>query len=120
VIMPLIESAKLDGHDPAAYLKDVFERLPTLKNADLHLLLPHLWTAPPATTVPNAASPAFAQAATPQHVAGDGARVGWPSAYRHLRPDFAKAMPTRDGGRANQNAASASTPNADSTSINSR
>jgi len=92
VIMPLIESAKLDGHDPAAYLKDVFERLPTLKNADLHLLLPHLWTAPPATTVPNAASPAFAQAATPQHVAGDGARVGWPSAYRHLRPEFAKAM----------------------------
>jgi len=60
VIMTLIESAKLNGHDPWAYLKDVFERLPTLKNADLHLLLPHLWTAPPATTVPSAASPAFA------------------------------------------------------------
>ena len=52
VIMSLIESAKLNGHDPWAYLKDVFERLPTLKNADLHQLLPHLWTAPPATTVP--------------------------------------------------------------------
>ena len=60
VIMTLIETAKLNGHDPWAYLKDVFERLPTLKNADLHLLLPHLWTAPPATNVPNAVSPAFA------------------------------------------------------------
>ena len=58
VIMTLIESAKLNDHDPWAYLKDVFERLPTLKDADLHLLLPHLWTALPATTVPNAASPA--------------------------------------------------------------
>ena len=59
VIMTLIESAKLDDHDPVAYLKDVFERLSTLKNADLHMLLPHLWTAPPATTVPAAVSPAF-------------------------------------------------------------
>ena len=58
VIMTLIESAKLNGHDPWAYLKDVFERLPTLKNADLHLLLPHLRTAPPVTTVPNVASTA--------------------------------------------------------------
>lgn len=31
VVMSLIESAKLNGHDPWAYLKDVFERLPTLK-----------------------------------------------------------------------------------------
>ena len=56
--MPLIESAKLNGHDPWAHLKNVFERLPTLKNADLHLLLPHLWAAPSATTVPATASPA--------------------------------------------------------------
>ena len=42
-IMSLIETAKLNGHDPWAYLKDVFERLPTLKNADLHTLLPHNW-----------------------------------------------------------------------------
>jgi hypothetical protein len=35
VLMSLIESAKLNGHDPWAYLKDVFERLPTLKNRDL-------------------------------------------------------------------------------------
>ena len=45
-ILSLIESAKLNGHDPWAYLKDVFERLPTLKNRDLAALLPHNWRAP--------------------------------------------------------------------------
>jgi transposase len=35
----------LNGHDPWAYLKDVFERLPTLKDRDLELLLPHNWLA---------------------------------------------------------------------------
>ena len=44
-ILSLIESAKLNGHDPWAYLKDVFERLPTLKNRDLAQLLPHNWHA---------------------------------------------------------------------------
>ena len=43
VLMSLIESAKLNGHDPWAYLRDVFERLPTLKNRDLAQLLPHNW-----------------------------------------------------------------------------
>ena len=43
VLMSLIETAKLNGHDPWAYLKDVFERLPTLKNRDLAELLPHNW-----------------------------------------------------------------------------
>ena len=43
VLMSLIESAKLSGHDPWAYLKDVFERLPSLKNRDLAQLLPHNW-----------------------------------------------------------------------------
>jgi transposase len=53
-IMSLIESAKLNAHDPWAYLKDVFERLPTLKNSDLATLLPHNWRAPaqPADTAP--------------------------------------------------------------------
>ena len=46
VLMSLIESAKLNGHDPWAYLKDVFERLPTLKNRDLAQLLPHNWRTP--------------------------------------------------------------------------
>ena len=48
-ILSLIESAKLSGHDPWAYLKDVFERLPTLKNRDLAQLLPHNWRGPAAT-----------------------------------------------------------------------
>ena len=43
VVMTLIESAKLNGHDPWAYLKDVFERLPTFKQRDLEQLLPHNW-----------------------------------------------------------------------------
>jgi transposase len=43
VVLSLIESAKLNGHDPWAYLKDVFERLPTLKQRDLAQLLPHNW-----------------------------------------------------------------------------
>ena len=46
VVPSLIESAKLNGHDPWAYLKDVFERLPTLKQRDLAQLLPHNWRAP--------------------------------------------------------------------------
>lgn len=45
VVLSLIESAKLNGHDPWAYLKDVFERLPTLKQRDLAQLLPHNWRA---------------------------------------------------------------------------
>ena len=49
VVMSLIESAKLNGHDPWAYLKDVFERLPTLKQRDLATVLPHNWR--PATGV---------------------------------------------------------------------
>ena len=47
-ILSLIESAKLNGHDPWAYMKDVFERLPTLKNRDLHQMLPHNWRPPDA------------------------------------------------------------------------
>ena len=46
VVLSLIESAKLNGHDPWAYMKDVFERLPTLKQRDLAQLLPHNWRAP--------------------------------------------------------------------------
>ena len=46
VLLSLIESAKLNGHDPWAYLKDLFDRLPTLKQRDLAQLLPHNWRAP--------------------------------------------------------------------------
>lgn len=57
VVLSLIESAKLNGHDPWAYLKDVFERLPTLKDRDLAQLLPHNWRPPDAVAGDHAASP---------------------------------------------------------------
>ena len=41
--MSLIQSAKLNGHDPYAYLKDVLDRLPTHKNNQIEELLPHRW-----------------------------------------------------------------------------
>ena len=42
-VMSLIQSAKLNGHDPYAYLKDVLQRLPTHKNSQIAELLPHRW-----------------------------------------------------------------------------
>lgn len=41
--MSLIQSAKLNGHDPYAYLKDVLARLPTHRNSQIQELLPHRW-----------------------------------------------------------------------------
>ena len=67
VMLSLIESAKLNGHDPWAYLKDVFERLPTLKNRDLESLLPHNWQPADKAAAPvvPAAAPAVAATAEP-------------------------------------------------------
>jgi transposase len=45
-VMSLIQSAKLNGHDPYAYLKDVLARLPTQRNSMIGELLPHRWQAP--------------------------------------------------------------------------
>jgi transposase len=42
-VMSLIQSAKLNGHDPYVYLKDVLARLPTQKNSRIDELLPHRW-----------------------------------------------------------------------------
>jgi transposase len=42
-IMSLIQSAKLNGHDPHAYLRDVLRRLPTHKASQIGDLLPHRW-----------------------------------------------------------------------------
>jgi len=42
-VMSLIQSAKLNGHDPYRYLKDVLERLPTQPASRLKELLPHGW-----------------------------------------------------------------------------
>jgi hypothetical protein len=39
----LIQSAKLNGHDPHAYRKDVMEKLPTWRNSRIEALLPHRW-----------------------------------------------------------------------------
>ena len=43
VVMSLLQSAKLHGHDPFAYLKDVLTRLPTQLNSRIEELLPHCW-----------------------------------------------------------------------------
>jgi hypothetical protein len=42
-VMTLIQSARLNGHDPYAYLKDVLARLPTQKASAIDELLPHNW-----------------------------------------------------------------------------
>jgi transposase len=47
-IMSLVQTAKLNGHDPYVYLKDIMTRLPTHKARHISELLPHRWipTAP--------------------------------------------------------------------------
>ena len=42
-IMSLVHSAKMNGHDPYAYLKDILERLPTQPASRVQELLPHRW-----------------------------------------------------------------------------
>ncbi len=42
-VMSLIQSAKLNGIDPLAYLKDVLNRLPTQPASKVAELLPHRW-----------------------------------------------------------------------------
>ena len=49
-VMSLVHSARLNGHDPYAYLKDVLERLPTHPASRVEDLLPHRWHGPPAAT----------------------------------------------------------------------
>jgi len=43
MVMSLVQSAKLNGHDPWAYLKDVLERLLAHPNNCIDELLPHRW-----------------------------------------------------------------------------
>ena len=43
-IMSLIQSSRINGHDPYAYLKDVLMRLPTRRTLNIEQLLPHQWT----------------------------------------------------------------------------
>ena len=46
-IMSLIGSAKMNGLDPYAYLRDVLERLPTQPASRIAELLPHRWQSAP-------------------------------------------------------------------------
>lgn len=39
--MSQIQSARLNGHDPYAYLKDVITRLPAQRASEIDQLLPH-------------------------------------------------------------------------------
>lgn len=41
--MSLVQSARLQGHDPWAYITDVLTRLPTHLNSRIDELLPHNW-----------------------------------------------------------------------------
>ncbi|HWP13113.1 MAG TPA: IS66 family transposase, partial [Ramlibacter sp.] len=43
IVMSLVQSAKLCGHDPYAYLRDVLQRLPTHPASRIDELLPHRW-----------------------------------------------------------------------------
>lgn len=43
MVMSLVQSAKLNGHDPWAYLRDVLERLLAHPNNRIDELLPHRW-----------------------------------------------------------------------------
>jgi transposase len=47
MVMSLVQSAKLHGHDPWAYLRDVLQRLPTQLNSRIDELLPHRWAQSP-------------------------------------------------------------------------
>ena len=51
-VMSLIQSARMNGHDPYANLRDVLTRLPTHKASQIKELLPHHWTAPTISWTP--------------------------------------------------------------------
>jgi transposase len=42
-VMSLVQSARLNGHDPYTYLSDVLRRLPTQLNSRIDEFLPHRW-----------------------------------------------------------------------------
>src|SRR5207248_5757447 len=42
-VMSLIQSARLNDHDPYRYLRDVLQRLPTQPASRIGELLPHSW-----------------------------------------------------------------------------
>ena len=44
-VMSLLHSARINGHEPYAYIRDVLERLPTHPSSRIDELLPHRWSA---------------------------------------------------------------------------
>ena len=46
MVMSLVQSAKLCGHNPHTYLRDVLQRLPRHLASRLDELLPHRWQPP--------------------------------------------------------------------------
>jgi transposase len=56
VLMTLIDSAKLNGHDAWGHLKDVLTKLPTWPNRRLHELLAHRWVPPETAATPSIAA----------------------------------------------------------------
>ncbi len=45
-VMSLVQSARMCGHEPLAYLRDVLQRLSTQLNSRIDELLPHRWAGP--------------------------------------------------------------------------
>ncbi|SEL26540.1 Transposase IS66 family protein [Roseateles sp. YR242] len=43
VMMSLVQSARMCGHEPWAYLRNVLQRRPTQLNTRIEELLPHRW-----------------------------------------------------------------------------
>lgn len=43
-IMSLLHSARINAHEPCAYLEDVLQRLPTQPDRRIGELLPHRWS----------------------------------------------------------------------------
>jgi transposase len=52
VVMSLVQSARLHGHEPWAYLRDVLQRLPTQLNSRIDELLPHRWQPAAVASIP--------------------------------------------------------------------
>lgn len=51
--MSLLHSARINGHAPYAYVRDVLERLPTQPASRTEELLPHHWRREPGVLRPS-------------------------------------------------------------------
>ena len=51
-VMSTVQSARMNGRDPYAYLKDVLARLPTRRASWIEKLLPHRSSQPANSTMP--------------------------------------------------------------------